>query len=129
MRPLKSNADVLLLAHGIPDRIEDVSVFMGHISGRRGMADPVSKERQHRYELIGRSPLTEITIGQAEAVERHLGVCTYVRTRNWRPFISDVIAQMKSDEVEHAVAICLAPHNSRTSVGLYSKALGCAVRH
>lgn len=125
---MQSNADVLLLAHGIPDRIGEIPTFMRHTTGGRDMADPVLKGRQHRYALIGRSPLTEITLGQAEAAERQLGVCTYVRMRNWRPLISDVIAQMKSDEVEHAVAICLAPHNSRTSVGLYSKALGGAVR-
>jgi len=30
---------------------------------------------------------------------------------------------MTSDNVSHAVAICLAPHNSRTSVGLYKQVL------
>jgi len=43
--------------------------------------------------------------------------------RNWRPYIADTVKQMKSDGVTHATVICLAPQNSRTSVGLYRKAL------
>ena len=43
--------------------------------------------------------------------------------RNWKPFIGDTVKQMAEDGVTRAVAICLAPQNSRTSVGLYKKAL------
>jgi ferrochelatase len=43
----------------------------------------------------------------------------YVGMRNWKPFIADAVCAMISAGVEHAVAICLAPQNSRTSVGLY----------
>jgi ferrochelatase len=114
---------VLLLAHGSPDRVDEVPEFLRYVTGGRGLPDPVVKEVQHRYGLIGRSPLTEITMKQAAGVERELDVRTYVGMRNWKPFTSDTIAQMKTDGVEHAVAICLAPHNSRTSVGLYRQTL------
>ena len=43
--------------------------------------------------------------------------------RNWKPFIADTVRTMKADGIERAVAICLAPQNSRTSVGLYRAAL------
>jgi ferrochelatase len=46
--------------------------------------------------------------------------------RNWKPFIADVVRTMAGDGIEHAVVICLAPQNSRTSVGLYRSALGSA---
>jgi ferrochelatase len=46
----------------------------------------------------------------------------YVGMRNWKPYIADVVAKMRADGVTRAVAICLAPQNSRTSVGLYRKA-------
>jgi len=48
---------------------------------------------------------------------------TYVGMRNWHPFIADTLSQMVSDNVRRAVAVCLAPHNSRTSVGLYKEVL------
>jgi ferrochelatase len=43
--------------------------------------------------------------------------------RNWHPFIAAALKRMASDNVGQAVAICLAPHNSRTSVGLYKETL------
>ena len=42
--------------------------------------------------------------------------------RNWRPYIADAVKQMRADGVEEAAVICLAPQNSRTSVGLYRRA-------
>ena len=46
-----------------------------------------------------------------------------VGMRNWKPFISDAVQQMVGSGINKVVAICLAPQNSSTSVGLYSKAL------
>ncbi len=43
--------------------------------------------------------------------------------RNWKPYIADVVRQMREDGITSAVAICLAPQNSRTSVGLYRRAV------
>jgi ferrochelatase len=81
------------------------------------------EEVTHRYSLIGRSPLTDITLTQARLLSDELGLRTYVGMRNWKPFISEAIAQMTADGIQHAVVICLAPQNSRTSVGLYRSAL------
>jgi ferrochelatase len=47
--------------------------------------------------------------------------------RNWHPFIADVVQQMRADGVEEAAVLCLAPHNSRTSVGLYLRAVEAEV--
>lgn len=110
---------VLLLAHGSPDSVEQVPEFLLRVTGGRPLPQPVIDEVQHRYGLIGRSPLTELTLKQAELLARELGLPVYVGMRNWKPFIADALLAMSSDGIEHAVAICLAPQNSRTSVGLY----------
>jgi protoporphyrin/coproporphyrin ferrochelatase len=60
---------------------------------------------------------------QAEALQAALGFPVYVGMRNWRPFISDAVRQITASGIEKVVAICLAPQNSSTSVGLYSKVL------
>ena len=122
----KTKQAVLLLAHGSPERVQDIPEFLRNITGGRPLPENVVKEVQHRYGLIGSSPLTRITMQQAAAVERELGLRTYVGMRNWLPFTSSAIAQMQEDGVERAVAICLAPHNSRTSVGLYRKVISDA---
>jgi ferrochelatase len=110
---------VLLLAHGSPDSVEQVPDFLLRVTGGRPLPQPVVEEVKHRYGLIGRSPLTELTLKQAELLAGEMGIPVYVGMRNWKPFIADAVRAMISDGIEHAVAICLAPQNSRTSVGLY----------
>lgn len=116
-------AAILLLAHGSPDSPADVPEFMRYITGGRPVPDSVIQEVAHRYSLIGKSPLTAITLEQAEGLKNKIGLPVYVGMRNWKPFIADTVKQMMADGVEQIVAICLAPQNSSTSVGLYRKAL------
>ncbi len=114
---------VLLLAHGSPSSPSEVPEFMNYITGGRPVPDAVIEEVKHRYSLIGKSPLTEITLAQGAALQRELGLPVYVGMRNWKPFIADTVRQMISNGTEQVLAICLAPQNSSTSVGLYRKAL------
>jgi ferrochelatase len=118
-----SKSAILLLAHGSPDSPADIPEFMKHITGGRPVPDAVMQEVTHRYSLIGKSPLTQITMQQAEALQARLGLPVYVGMRNWKPFISDAVRQITASGIEKVVAICLAPQNSSTSVGLYSKVL------
>jgi ferrochelatase len=114
---------VLLLAHGSPSSPDDVPEFMKYITGGRPIPEAVLEELRHRYSLIGKSPLTEITMAQAQGMQRELGLPVYVGMRNWKPFVAEVVRQMMGAAVEHVLAICLAPQNSSTSVGLYKRAL------
>jgi protoporphyrin/coproporphyrin ferrochelatase len=118
-----SKQAVLLIAHGSPENVNDIPAFLQNISRGRPMSDAVVREVQHRYAQIGVSPLTCLTMGQANGVAAELGIPAYIGMRNWHPFIADTLKQMTDDGIEQAVAICLAPHNSRTSVGLYKEVL------
>ena len=118
-----SKPAVLLLAHGTPETIEEIPAYLANVTSGRPLPPAVVAEIQHRYSLIGRSPLTEITMRQAELVRQELELPVYVGMRNWKPYIRDTALQMAADGVTHTVAICLAPHNSRTSVGLYRRAV------
>jgi len=120
---MTSNNAVLLLAHGTPDDVEEVPCFLHAVTGGRPLPLEVVAEIKHRYAQIGRSPLRDLTLRQAEGVQQELGLRVYVGMRNWTPYIRDVVAQMAADGVTRAVVICLAPHNSRTSVGLYKQAV------
>jgi protoporphyrin/coproporphyrin ferrochelatase len=115
---------VLLLAHGSPDSVDEVPEFLLRVTGGRPLPPNVVEEVKHRYGLIGRSPLTELTLKQGELLTEELHLPVYVGMRNWKPFIADAVAAMISDHIRRAVVVCLAPQNSRTSVGLYRSALG-----
>jgi len=119
---------VLLLAHGTPETVEQIPEYLRNVVSGRPLPQPVIDEIQHRYALIGRSPLTEITLEQARLVEAELAaqgepVRVYAGMRNWRPYIADVVRQMRADGVREAAVVCLAPQYSRTSVGLYRRAV------
>jgi ferrochelatase len=123
-----SKQAVLLLAHGTPESVEQISEYLGNVTGGRLLPHEVVEEIQRRYALISHSPLTEITLAQARLVEAELAeagerVPVYAAMRNWHPYIADVVRQMRADGVEEAAVICLAPQNSRTSVGLYRSAV------
>jgi ferrochelatase len=121
--PNPQKTAVLLLAHGSPDTVDDVPEFLLQVTRGRQLPPQVIEEVKHRYALIGRSPLTERTLQQRDLLARKLGQSVYVGMRNWNPFISDTVRTMSADRIERAVVICLAPQNSRTSVGLYRAAL------
>jgi protoporphyrin/coproporphyrin ferrochelatase len=114
---------ILLLAHGSPESPADVPAFMNYITGGRPVPEAVIEEVTHRYSLIGKSPLTEITLAQGAALQREVGMPVYVGMRNWKPFVADTVRQMITDGVDNMLAVCLAPQSSSTSVGLYRKAL------
>ena len=129
---LETGADnrlaVLLLAHGTPDELGEIPQYLSNVTGGRPMPQHVIDEISHRYGLIGKSPLTSLTLEQGRLLSEAIDLPVYVGMRNWKPYIPDVVAQMRADGVEQIIAICLAPQNSRTSVGLYRRYLMSAAQ-
>jgi ferrochelatase len=128
----KGRSAVLLLAHGTPDVLGEMAEYLSKVTGGRALPQEVVEELQHRYAQIGLGetpgveapPLTKWTMMQAHRLEQMLeDTKVYVGMRNWHPYIADVIAQMRLDGVTYIKAVCLAPQNSRTSVGLYRRAV------
>jgi ferrochelatase len=126
---------ILLLAHGTPDRLSEMAAYLDKVTSGRPMSPAIIAELQHRYAEIGLReeplpegpPLTKWTLLQGRLLSEALGRPVYIGMRNWHPFIADVVEQMKSDGIKKARVLCLAPQNSRTSVGLYRRALMQAV--
>jgi ferrochelatase len=117
---------VLLLAHGTPDAVEEIPDYLLRVTGGRPLPEAAIDEVKHRFSVIGGSPLTRLTLEQGRLLAEELGKPVYVGMRNWKPYIADVVHQMRDDGVTRAVVICLAPQNSRTSVGLYRRAVFAA---
>lgn len=119
-----SKSAVLLMAYGGPDSLEDIEPYLLDVRGGRPPSPQFLQEIRDRYARIGgRSPLKERTFEQAAALQRELGngTATYVGMRHWKPFIADTFEQMVNDGVSDVVAIAMAPHYSRMSVGAYRR--------
>jgi ferrochelatase len=117
---------ILLLAYGSPDTPEDVEPYFRHIRGGRAPSPEAVEGLRRRYELIGgRTPLLSITRETATRLQATLDARapgeyrTYVAMKHWHPFIGDVVPRIAADGVRRLVAIVLAPHYSRMSVGSY----------
>lgn len=114
---------VLLLAHGTPETVEEIPQYLKNVVSGRPIPQHVVEEIQHRYAQIGKSPLTKWTYRQAALLREKIELPVYVGMRNWKPYIADTVREMRENDVTDAVVICLAPQNSRTSVGLYRRAV------
>jgi ferrochelatase len=130
--PIKA---VLLLAHGTPDMLGEMEEYLKLVTGGRGASAQVVHELQERYAAIGLvdaptaegSHLTRWTMQQADLLRERLDYPVYVGMRYWKPFIHDVVDDMRLAGIEKIRAICLAPQNSRISVGLFKRAVENAV--
>jgi protoporphyrin/coproporphyrin ferrochelatase len=111
---------VLLVAHGAPERVEDVEEYLGNVRGGRPGSPQVLAEVRSRYSAIGGgSPLLRWTRAQAEALERQLGLPVFFGMRNWHPFLRETMDRAREAGIEKLAAVCLAPQFSELSVGLY----------
>ncbi len=114
---------VLLLAHGTPDNPDQIPEYLRYVTGGRPLPPQVVEEIRHRYSLIGFSPLACWTLLQADQLSQELQLPVFVGMRNWKPFIADAVKAIAAQKFERVIAVCLAPQNSRTSVGLYRNAV------
>ena len=121
---------ILLLAHGTPNRLSEMAEYLAHVTAGRPMPAHVVEELQHRYAAIGlrEDPLpkarhspagrsvkaTSLAIARQQGLRRHAQLASvHLRSRH-----ADEVRRRHSRPV-----LCLAPQNSRTSTGLYRRAL------
>lgn len=116
---------ILMMAYGSPESLDDMEAYLNDIRGGRPMSPEFVEEFRGRYAQIGgKSPLNELTFAQAEATEaelqtRGIEAKVYVGMRHWMPWIKEAVAQMHADGVTEAVALVMAPHYSKMSIGRY----------
>ena len=111
---------LLLLAHGAPERLDDVESYLSFVRGGRPGSPKVLEEVRSRYQAIGgSSPLLAWTRAQAAALETLTGMPVFYGMRNWHPFIRETMDCVRASGVERLAAIALAPQYSELSVGLY----------
>ena len=132
LNPRDVRKGVILLAHGAPDRLEDIPAFVRNVRSGRPLPPAAVEEITEHYRLINAhegaepgeaSPLTRLTLRQAAALQARLELPVLVGMRNWDPYIVEAVQQAAEQGLDHVTAICLAPQNSRTSVGLYRQHL------
>lgn len=120
---------LLFMAYGSPESLDQVEDYLLDVREGRPASPELIAEIRRRYASIGgRSPLLKWSKAQAEAVaaelnRRHasdgLHFRAYIGMRHWQPRIRNAVEEMIRDDIRQAVALVLAPHSSRLSVGKY----------
>jgi ferrochelatase len=116
---------VLLMAHGTPTSLDEMPEYLRLVRGGRPPSPELVEEMRHNYAAIGgRSPLTAITVAQAEALRARLDAdfAVAVGMRNWRPFITDALKELADEGAERIIGIPMAPQFSTLSVQKYADA-------
>jgi len=128
---------VVLFNLGGPLSIDDIEEFLFNLFMdpyiieiplrgflRKGLARFMARKRAdktaHYYEIMGgKSPQCELTIKQAEALEKslagHFDVKVYVGMRYFKPTIKEVYKTLLKDGIERVILLPLYPHYSRTT--------------
>jgi ferrochelatase len=96
---------------------------MTAVRGGRDPGDELVAEFERRYEVIGGSPLIEITRAQATAVARALGWPVEVGMRFSEPSILAGLRRLADQDAGDVVAIIMSPQYSPMLMGGYARAL------
>ena len=124
---------VLLLTFGSAVTSEDVPSYLRSVRGGREASPELVTEFARRFDVIGRSPLVDITLEQAAALERLLnsrgGEVTFVVAAGMlhsAPTVADAMNKVVGAGAQRVVAVVLAPQYSPLILSGYQRAVDAA---
>jgi ferrochelatase len=124
---------VLLMAHGTPESIDQIPDYLRLVRAGREPSPELIEEISGNWRAIGGySPLTDITLEQAAALQSKLAaeglaVPVAVGMRNWKPFIAEAMGEIAASGAPRVIGIPLAPQFSTLSVQKYMDAATAAL--
>jgi protoporphyrin/coproporphyrin ferrochelatase len=117
---------VLVMAYGSASGPEDIERYYTDIRGGRPPSPEHLAALRQRYAAIAnRFPLLDITERQAAGLEAELNAGddgsfrTYIGMKHSPPFIAEAVERMRTDGIDRAIGIVMAPHWSGMSVETY----------
>ena len=128
---------VVLFNLGGPDKIESVQPFLFNLFNDKAIislpqplrfliAKIISSRRKEKAQNIynhigGKSPLLDITLSQADSLERELSFDgdykVFTIMRYWHPFAKDVVKKIKEYRPNQIILLPLYPQFSSTTTG------------
>ena len=116
---------VLVVSFGGPQGLADIRPFLANVLCGRRVSPARVEEVAHHYEHFGGvSPITELTMRQAEGLGARLAEAgypmpVYVGMRNWHPLLPDTLRKMSEAGRRRAVGFITAAQHSYSSCEHY----------
>lgn len=116
---------ILLLSFGGPEGIDDVTPFLENVLRGKNVPRERMEKVALQYELFdGVSPINEqnrkLIAALKELFEKeNFNLPIYFGNRNWHPFLTDTLKQMKDDGVKHALAFVTSAYSSYSGCRQY----------
>jgi ferrochelatase len=130
--PVK-RAGIVLMTYGSATTSKDVSTFLRHV-----YPDPSPEliaEFERRFDIVGSSPLVQITLDQAKSLQTNLdqqaGVGNYLVEAGFlhaEPFIEDAFATLSARGAQSIFGLLLSPQYSPHIMRGYDQALAAAAK-
>ncbi len=120
---------LLVLSFGGPEAMDDVIPFLQNVAaGRNIPRDRLEEVATHYYRFDGVSPIN----GQNRALIAALDACLkadglelpiYFGNRNWSPYVTDTVRQMRDDGVRRALVFVTSAFSSYSGCRQYREDL------
>jgi ferrochelatase len=115
-----SRTVVLLLAFGGPRSVDEVGPFLEKLLGRNPSPQHIEGLRKRYQAIGGASPLPEMTLRQARALEQGLKkkerpVSVYCGMRYSQPLIAEALEEIAEGGISRVILISLSPYRSAFS--------------
>ena len=116
---------LLILSFGGPEKQEDVMPFLENVlRGRNVPRERMLEVAENYMRLGGKSPINDhnralIAALHRELEERGPRLPIYWGNRNWHPFLTDTMRQMRDDGVRRALVFITSAYSSYSSCRQY----------
>jgi len=123
---------ILVVSFGGPEKREDVLPFLENVTrGRNVPRERLVEVAEHYYHFEGKSPINDqcralIAALRNELTEHGSQLPIYWGNRNWHPFLTDTLRQMRDDGVRHAAAFVTSAYSSYSSCRQYRENIAAA---
>lgn len=116
---------LLVVSFGGPEKRDDVLPFLENVTrGRNVPGERLLEVAEHYYHFDGRSPINDQCRALIAALHDELNgrgpsLPIYWGNRNWHPFLTDTMRQMRDAGIRHAAAFVTSAYSSYSSCRQY----------
>lgn len=123
---------LVVVSFGGPEQPVDVMPFLENVTrGRNTPPDRLAAVAEHYYHFGGKSPINDQNRALVAALRDLLrkegpAIPIYWGNRNWHPYITETMRQMKADGVQYAAAFITSAYGSYSGCRQYLEDIGRA---